>query len=273
MAALRIEEPRAAFEPNEASADDKDLTLSFQRGDSEAYRHIYDHYASTVRGVCWRMLRDKDDAQEATQETFLRVYQALGRFNGRYQLGPWITRIATNVCLDQLRGRNCRPQAATSIDDMATELPGDQLTPEEAYLSKLESSRVREVLDTMPSTHRAAIILREFEGLSYREIALALGASETQVKALIHRARKRFKSSWAGRVSVLWPSALLHRLRGRAAPVGGSATDFVSSAASPVTLATPTTSGVFQQITTAVAERLAPALTAAVVGTTAVAGV
>ncbi|MEA2487456.1 MAG: hypothetical protein QOF16_1110, partial [Actinomycetota bacterium] len=119
------------------------------------------------------MLGQPEDAKEASQETFLRVYQGLGRFNGRYQLGPWITRIATNVCLDQLRSRQRKPSQAMPIEDFirfepATE--GGVPEPEAVVIRNFESRRVRKVLESLPPAHRAAIVLRDFEGLSYSEV-------------------------------------------------------------------------------------------------------
>src|SRR5689334_9645143 len=96
----------------EVATEDKDLAIAFKNGELGAYDAIYGRYSDRVNGVCRRMLGQSEDAKEASQEVFLRVYQALPRFNGRYQLGAWITRIATNVCLDQIRGRNRKPSDA-----------------------------------------------------------------------------------------------------------------------------------------------------------------
>src|SRR5687767_7015316 len=103
------------------SFEDKELTLAFQAGQKGAYQAIYERHHPRVSNVCRRMLSDPQDAQDATQETFLRVYQALGRFNGRYQLGAWITRIATNVCLDHLRGGKRRPTKQVSFEEIEDE--------------------------------------------------------------------------------------------------------------------------------------------------------
>lgn len=193
--------------------DEKDLTLAFKRGEQDAYGVIYARYGDRVRRIARRMLADPHDAEEASQETFLRVYQALPRFNGRYQLGAWITRIATNVCLDHLRARTRRPSEPAPIEvlDFVAD-HGDRLDdPERSYLRKAEGSRVRRVLASLPPTHRAAIVLRDFEGLSYAEIAGVLDMTECQVKALIHRARQSFKRSWTTRLAALLPFRNIQR--------------------------------------------------------------
>ena len=202
--------------PTPVTAEDRELTLAFQRGEKGAYQAIHDRYADRVHRVCRRMLANPQDAQEAAQESFLKIYQALGRFNGRYQLGAWIARIATNVCLDQLRARARRP-----IDDVQLEmleLAGDTRVekddPEFILLNKSEGRRLNRTLLALPPMHRAAIVLRDIEGLSYLEIAQTLDMSEGQVKALLHRARAGFKRSWLSKaVSALIPARFIHRTR------------------------------------------------------------
>ena len=198
-----------------ALPEDRELTLAFQRGDKGAYQAIYDRYHQRVLNVCRRMLGKPEDAEEAAQEAFLRVYQALYRFNGRYQLGPWVTRIATNVCLDHIRSRSRRPSEAMSDELLELELDTDEENPEVIHLKRVEGRRIRRVLDGLPPMHRAAIVLRDFEGLSYEEVAIALGISDCQTKALIHRARKSFKRSWnpVNGLQVLIPWRWIERVK------------------------------------------------------------
>ena len=254
--------------------------LAFKAGKEDAYREIYDLYMPRARSICRRMLGDDQDAQEACQEVFLRVFQSLPRFNGRYQLGAWIARIATNHCLDVLRARTRRPGDTASFEELA-DLPDtvpDRSDPEIAYIRKSEGRRVRRVLDSLPPLHRAAIVLRDFEGLSYDEISSILGISECQLKALLHRARKGFRRSWpVEALSALIPARLLGRVR-RAetsvrdgAPVPGSQAgaqlaEVVSSAAPAAT----SCAGMLQQCGQMMTERVAAIVTVAVVGTASV---
>lgn len=178
--------------------DDKELAQAFKRGEPGAYEAIYARYQPRVRSVCRRMLSNPNDVDEASQEAFLRVYQALPRFNGRYQLGAWITRITTNVCLDQLRSRSRKPSIPSTIEEIDAEISHLQFEegPESFVMRRAESRHVRKVLESLPPMHRAAIVLRDFEGLSYEQVAVALGITDVQCKALIHRARQNFKKSW-----------------------------------------------------------------------------
>src|ERR687896_1778868 len=183
--------------------EERELALAFQNGERDAYDRIHDRYAPRVLSVCRRMLGDPDDAQEAAQEAFLRVYQGLPKFNGRFRLGAWIVRIATNVCLDQLRSRNRRPSELAPLEvlDLEYASPVDDSDPELLFLRHAEGRRVRRVLESLPPMHRAAIVLRDFEGVSYADIAETLGITECQVKALLHRARRGFKRSWTSVVA------------------------------------------------------------------------
>ncbi|MDQ4145819.1 MAG: sigma-70 family RNA polymerase sigma factor [Actinomycetota bacterium] len=197
-----------------ARLDERELTLAFQRGEDGAYDEVFRRYQPRVQNVCKRMLQRTDEAQEAAQETFLRVFTSLGAFNGRYQLGAWIARIATNVCLDHIRAADRRPSNSMPFDELdLLEAAPEHGDPEGFVLRRTESRRVRRVLAQLPPMHRAAIVLREFEGLSYCEIASALSLTEAQVKALIHRARKGFRRSWGDAAWLLLPARLWDRVR------------------------------------------------------------
>jgi RNA polymerase sigma-70 factor, ECF subfamily len=212
------------------STEDKELTLAFKRGDERAYRVIYDRYHGRVEGVCKRMLGNREDAAEASQETFLRAYQALGRFNGRYQLGPWITRIATNVCLDHIRSRSRKPvdPVPSELFELELDHSAEQHGPEAIVIRDSESRHIRRVLASLPPMHRAAIVLRDFEGLSYEEVAIALGVTDVQVKALIHRARGNFKRSWSS--SIVAAFLPIRNLVQRIKELGPATTEQVAAA-------------------------------------------
>src|SRR6266545_2365696 len=182
-----------------ADLDDRMLVLDFQAGNEGAFSEIHRRYSGLARHVCQRILRNADDAEEATQEAMLRVYQGLTRFNGRYALQPWVARIATNVSLDVTRARMRRPQTGDrTLMDLHEELRGHSDDPLEALERGLERERVNEVLASLPGHHREALILREFEGRSHQEIGERLGLTPSQAKALIHRAKGSFRRAWEG---------------------------------------------------------------------------
>jgi RNA polymerase sigma-70 factor (ECF subfamily) len=265
------------------TSEEHALAQAFKRGESDAYAAIHERYAPRVHGVCRRMLHNPDDAAEAAQEAFLRIYQGLTQFNGRYRLGAWVVRVTTNVCLDQLRARSRRPSDPTPMELLELEsAPPEGNDPEILFMRHAEGRKVRKILDSLPPLHRAAIVLRDFEGISYAEIADTLGLTECQVKALLHRARRGFRKNWSTNFASIFAPFVAFKRFFR--PVKTDATQHLSSAPqaaeSAVTTAQQmstaagqafqTCSGVIQGCGQFLADRAAPVVTAVVVGTATV---
>ena len=170
---------------------DRELVLAFQSAHEDAYEEIFRRHSERVRRVCMKFLRDPHDAEEATQETFLRCYKALGRFNGRYQLGAWLARIATNVCLDEIRKNKSHVQEAPveEADDFeATTSPPSDLV--------VQRTEVARSMGEIAPLHARALMLQAVEGLSHKEMAGELEMTAPQVKSLLHRARRSFRAAW-----------------------------------------------------------------------------
>ena len=180
--------------------DDRLLVLDFQAGNPQAFAEIHRRYGALARHVCQRFLPKQSDVDEAFQETMIRVFQGLYRFNGRYALQPWIARIAKNVSLDILRGHARRPQtdeSAPAGDELP--IPGDQA--DEIVERLVQRDTVLSVLADLPETHRRALMLRELEGRTHREVAQEMEITTAQAKALIHRAKGSFRRRWLEKVS------------------------------------------------------------------------
>jgi RNA polymerase sigma factor (sigma-70 family) len=173
-------------------ASDRDLVVAFQQGRRDAYDEIYRLYSPRIRRVCARMLKNPQDVDEATQETFLKAFQALGRFNGQYQLGAWLSRIASNVCLDQIRSRS-RSAGQVALSD-EHESAGTERGPEDIVVGN--DPRIHEAISGIQPLHAQALKLRALGGLSHREMAGELHMTPAQVKALLHRARSSFRRAW-----------------------------------------------------------------------------
>lgn len=167
-----------------SSGLDRVLVTAFQAGDDQAFDEIFKRYHQRVAAVCSRMLRSPQDVEEATQETFLKAYTALGRFNGNFYLGAWLARIATNVCVDHLRVKSRSNLVALpeDQDDISVE-PG----PEDLVVGA--HPRLERAIQEIQPLHASALALRAVEGLSHQEIAGRLRMTPSQVKALLHRAR------------------------------------------------------------------------------------
>ncbi len=170
---------------------DRDLVLAFQAGDLAAYDEMYERYVARVYGVCSRILHQSQDAEEAAQETFVRAYQALHRFNGRYQLGAWLARIAANASVDQLRAKTRAPLVGLPDNQEAT---GEDVDPEKLVVG--DHPRLTVALKDVKPLHAQALALRSVEGFSHEEIAERLAMTPAQVKALLHRARVSLRKAW-----------------------------------------------------------------------------
>jgi RNA polymerase sigma-70 factor (ECF subfamily) len=174
-----------------ASWPDRDLVVAFKGGVPEAYDEMYRRYSERVNHVCRRMLGSPEDAREATQETFLKAYLALPRFNGQYKLGAWLSRIATNVCVDHIRRRG-RTAVVTPLNETHESHNLDP-SPEDVVIRDVPALRTLEQIQPL---HAQALELRNLQGMSHKEIAEQLHMSPLQVKALLHRARSSFKRAW-----------------------------------------------------------------------------
>src|SRR5438105_11267094 len=106
-----------AHAPELGGITERELVIAFKAGERQAYSQIYERSLPVVEHICRRLLKNPDDAKEATQETMLKVLQGLPRFNGRYLLQAWVARIATNVCLDALRSKARRLEAPEEISE------------------------------------------------------------------------------------------------------------------------------------------------------------
>jgi RNA polymerase sigma-70 factor (ECF subfamily) len=172
--------------------DDRDLVVAFKAGEPGAYDEMYRRYSARVGGICRRMLANADDAQEAVQETFLKAYLALPQFNGSYKLGAWLSRIASNVCLDALRARTRSATVVTLHPE--SDLLGSETSAEEVVVGR--TPELAENMGDIQPLHARALVMRGVEGLSHREMAGKLSMTPAQVKALLHRARRSFKRTW-----------------------------------------------------------------------------
>ncbi|MGH2595213.1 MAG: RNA polymerase sigma factor [Actinomycetota bacterium] len=262
-------------------ADDKALVLAFQSGEIGAYSDIYEKYRALASQICYRILQDREESDEAVQETMLRVFRGLPRFNGRYQLQAWVARIATNVSLDMVRARARRPQRGADMHDISDEnnIVGSIVVDVSDAIERiLDREQVRSTLSEIPQHHREALVLREFEGRSHEEIGDALGVSPQQAKALIHRAKKSFRRAWgeedrrgiAGLAPILLMPfrlpGLLRKLLQPAHDVVANATASAQQAAIQVTAAPAAAQGAMS----AMDKVTAAALTVIVAGTVSV---
>jgi RNA polymerase sigma-70 factor (ECF subfamily) len=162
--------------------DDRILVQAAQDGDLDAFEALVRRHQPAIYRVALRMLGSETDAQDATQETFVRAWRALPRFRHDSVLTTWLYRIVTRRCLDLIAAR--RP-----TDPLTDTQPNPRLDPVHTAEQRARLQAVARAIAKLPGDQRAALILREFEGLSYDQVADALNTSVPAIKGRIHRAR------------------------------------------------------------------------------------
>ena len=188
--------------------DEQQQIEAAQAGSLGAFNDLVGAYESRVYNLCYRMLGSAEPAADATQDTFLSAYQALGRFRGG-SFKSWLLRIATNACYDQLRRRQRRP--TVSLDQLMDdeEHPIDfpssdrESDPEDRALQNELSLEIQRALRGLPEDQRMALTLADIQGLSYDEIAEITQTSLGTVKSRISRARFKMRDSLLGRGELL----------------------------------------------------------------------
>lgn len=164
-------------------------------GDANAFEELVLKYEKTVYNLALRMVGDRDDAFDMTQEAFIKAYGSLSSFRGDSKFSVWIYRITTNVCLDFLRSKSRKQQVSLTVsdddEDAQLDIPDPKADPEQQLMQKMSMQSVEEGLKTLPDKQRQILVMRELGGMSYAEIGAALSLEEGTVKSRIFRARKR----------------------------------------------------------------------------------
>ncbi len=175
-----------------AFADDIDLIKRFEGGSRSAFEQLVLKYQDKIYNLCCYILHDTEGAQDAAQEAFLKAYSRLKDFRGECAFYSWLYRIAVNTCLDEKRKSHevTDPMETTpAVED----LPSSEPSAEQLYQSKETGRAIQAALQKLPDAYRAAIVLKEMEGLSYEEIGDTLSISVGTVKSRISRAREELR--------------------------------------------------------------------------------
>jgi RNA polymerase sigma-70 factor (ECF subfamily) len=166
-------------------------------GDRDAFRVLVDAHARAVFSVAFRMTGNKEDADEIVQETFLRAYKSLDRFESRSKFSTWIYRIAVNRCLDFLEKKRI---AGTYIisdepdpEENTIQLPSKDAGPDRLLMSKETKMKISQAMTQLTPTERVAFTLRHVDGQSIEEISRALKIRENAAKNTVFRAVKKLR--------------------------------------------------------------------------------
>ena len=180
---------------DDSTAGEALLVARSREGDLTAFNALVAAHQDGVYNLCLRMLASPQAAEDATQEVFLAAYRNIQRFRGGV-FRAWLLRIAANACTDELRRRRRRPQISLDADDSAGsafDLPDTSSSPEEWALRREMVSHIQAALMRLPTDQRAAVVLRDVQGLSYEETAEILDVSLGTVKSRLSRGRARLR--------------------------------------------------------------------------------
>lgn len=166
-------------------------------GETTAFEQLMTLSQHKVATTAWRLLGNTEDARDATQEVFLRVYRHLGRFKPEQDFFGWLYRITVNVCHDLERKRRPRGVRVTSLEEERESGSLEHLARDEdgegATLLAQRRALVARAMATLPSKERAAVVLRDIEGLSTEEVAEVMGSRPATVRSQISSARSKIK--------------------------------------------------------------------------------
>jgi RNA polymerase sigma-70 factor (ECF subfamily) len=160
-----------------------------RRGDQQAFARLVEAYQGPVYNLAYRMLGNATEAEDATQETFVRVYTKLHTYQPDRRLSSWVFSIASHYCIDRLRRRSHTSFLSLDEDPLVTVLPSGEQGPEDSALRTETRDEIQELVAQLPPAYRVPLILRYWQDMSYQEIADVLGLSVQAVKSRLHRAR------------------------------------------------------------------------------------
>jgi RNA polymerase sigma-70 factor (ECF subfamily) len=192
--------------PDYAKADDRELASLAAEGREPAFRELLARYERPVFSLIYRMVRDRAQAEDLAQETFVRAFQAIDRYDPSYRFANWIFKIANNHTIDHLRRKKLdtvsidgSPHATSPEERERTSLSlaSTEETPADYVEHKELGGQIERAIGRLRPEYRAVILLRHVEGHAYEEIADIMGIPLGTVKTYLHRARAELKESLA----------------------------------------------------------------------------
>jgi RNA polymerase sigma-70 factor (ECF subfamily) len=184
MLATEVEQPEAS-----------DLVRRARAGDEAAFGLLVAEHEALVLRTAWRLVRNTEDARDIAQEAFLRLHRNINNFDPGRDLAPWLYRVTVNLGLSSLRRRKRKPEAELNEDDPALGIPSGR-SDQERVSDAADARRViAALLDQISERERAAIVLRDLEGLEISEVARALGCRKGTVRSHLSRGRLKLRAA------------------------------------------------------------------------------
>lgn len=179
---------------------DRELVRESRRGDKEAFRELVERHQRKIVSVAVGMIQNRDDALELTQETFVKAFENLNKFKGESSFYTWLYRIAVNLAIDYRRRDRRNPTVSLADrpgggEELEATLPDQRLSdPYHQAQAHEIGARVAEAINELTPDHKAVILLREVEGLSYEDISRVMQCSKGTVMSRLHYARKKLQN-------------------------------------------------------------------------------
>lgn len=171
-----------------------DFIERINAGDSRAFKQLFDANVSLVYNVCLRMLNNRQDAEDVTQEVFFEAYKAIKQFRFESKLSTWLYRIAVNRSLNHRRSKKLQRWLALDFDaheETVVNYSGSKEDGADVAMEKKDAERiVLDAINSLPDQQRIAILLHRYEELSYEEIAKIMGGTVASVESRLHRAKQ-----------------------------------------------------------------------------------
>lgn len=175
-----------------AAEDDRRIATACASGDTRVFEEIYVRYGERMKSIAWNHLGSRSDAEDAVQETFLKIHRAAKTYSGEASFSTWMFRILVNTCYDLLRKRRRRIEEAP-IDD--TPETAERTAP---HVDDAKRMTLRKLLGDLTEQRRTVFTLFEIEGLSHAEIAEILGITEGNSKWILFATKKELQEKWKG---------------------------------------------------------------------------
>jgi RNA polymerase sigma-70 factor, ECF subfamily len=179
--------------------DDRELVLAAQRGDRDAFKTLFERYHRRAYALAFGVLRHQDDALDVVQDAFIKAHKYLDKFEGNSSFYTWLYRIVMNLAIDHVRKhRRIKP---VELDEARLESDGDESllprilggNPVRALVDKQIRARIDQALDELSDNHRAVLVMRELEGLSYEDMAQAMACSKGTIMSRLFHARRNMQ--------------------------------------------------------------------------------
>jgi RNA polymerase sigma-70 factor (ECF subfamily) len=176
---------------------DATAVAQVRAGNPDAYRVLVERHSRSVFRLAFRMTGHEQDAEDLVQETFLRAYRQIGKFDGRASFSTWLYRIAANCSLDLIRARKRRPEQQVPVneegEELAGTLPAEEPAPDRLAFSGELKELLLPALERLSPAERTAFVLRHYEGMRIEDIATALGVNTGAAKHSVFRAVQKLR--------------------------------------------------------------------------------